>query len=81
MQDHSIEKVDIRLGNVCNFACNFCNANNSHTIAKERGETVLNNWFENKNEIFAASTLSKLRNLAPVIVIPDLLTPGIKDKT
>jgi len=53
VQDHSIEKVDIRLGNVCNFACNFCNANNSHTIAKERGETVLNNWFENKNEIFA----------------------------
>lgn len=53
VQQSAIEKVDIRLGNVCNFACNFCNSNNSHTIAKERGETVLNNWFENKNEIFA----------------------------
>lgn len=30
-----------------------------------------------KNDILAASILSKLNNLAPVIVIPDLLTPGI----
>ena len=52
VQDRTIEKVDIRLGNVCNFACNFCNANNSHTIAKEQGKTVLNNWFENKHQIF-----------------------------
>ena len=30
-----------------------------------------------KNDILAASILSKFNNLAPVIVIPDLLTPGI----
>ena len=35
---------------------------------------------ESKKEIFAASTLLNLRILAAVIVIPDLLTPGIKDK-
>ena len=35
---------------------------------------------DNKKEIFAESTLLKLKNLAPVIVIPDLLTPGINDK-
>ena len=36
---------------------------------------------EIKNEIFAESTLLNLNNLAAVIVIPDLLTPGIKDRT
>ena len=36
---------------------------------------------DSKKDIFAASTLLKLRNLATVIAIPDLLTPGIKDKT
>ena len=35
---------------------------------------------DNKNEIFTESTLLKLKNLAPLIVIPDLLTPGISDK-
>ena len=29
-----------------------------------------------KNEIFAASSLLKFNILAPVIIIPDLLTPG-----
>lgn len=57
----SIEKVDVRLGNICNFACNFCNANNSHTIAKEQGKTVLNNWFKNKDQIFA--NIQKYTNL------------------
>ena len=33
---------------------------------------------DNRNEILAESNLSKLRILAAVIVIPDLLTPGIK---
>ena len=33
-----------------------------------------------KNEIFAASILLKLRNLAAVIAIPDLLTPGNNDR-
>ena len=31
----SIEYLDIRLGNTCNFMCNFCNPNNSHLIGKE----------------------------------------------
>ena len=34
-----------------------------------------------KNEIFEASNLLKFNNLAAVIVIPDLLTPGIKEIT
>ena len=36
---------------------------------------------ESKKEILAASTLLKFNNLEAVIAIPDLLTPGIKDKT
>ena len=31
----SIEYLDIRLGNTCNFMCNFCSPNNSHLIGKE----------------------------------------------
>ena len=36
---------------------------------------------ENKNDNLAASNLLNLINRAAVIVIPDLLTPGIRDKT
>ena len=36
---------------------------------------------ESKKDIFAESVLSNFKNLAAVIAIPDLLTPGIKDKT
>ena len=35
---------------------------------------------DNKKKFFAESTLLKLSNLEAVIAIPDLLTPGIKDK-
>ena len=35
---------------------------------------------DNKNDIFAASYLLKHKNLAALIVIPDLLTPGIKER-
>ena len=35
---------------------------------------------DSKKEIFADSILLKFRILAAVIVIPDLLTPGIRDK-
>ena len=34
---------------------------------------------DSKKDIFAASILLNLNNLAAVIVIPDLLTPGIRD--
>ena len=36
---------------------------------------------DRKNEIFAESSLLKPKNLPDVIVIPDLLTPGIKART
>ena len=36
---------------------------------------------ESKKDIFAESNLVKFNNLAAVIAIPDLLTPGNKDKT
>ena len=39
------------------------------------------NGIEIKKDTFADDTLSKLKNLAAVIVIPDLLTPGINDNT
>ena len=35
---------------------------------------------DNKKDILAESTLVNLSNLAAVIAIPDLLTPGISDK-
>ena len=34
-----------------------------------------------KKEIFKESFLENFKNLAAVMAIPDLLTPGIKDKT
>jgi hypothetical protein len=34
-----------------------------------------------KKEILADSILLKFKNRAAVIVIPDLLTPGIKERT
>ena len=43
-------------------------------------ETAPKIGIEIRNEIFPASTLLKFSNLAAVIAIPDLLTPGIKDK-
>ena len=36
---------------------------------------------ESKKDILAESNLWNFNNLAAVIVIPDLLTPGIKDRT
>ena len=35
---------------------------------------------DSKNDIFAESILLNFKNLAVVKVIPDLLTPGIKDR-
>ena len=48
---------------------------------KPNKDTAPKVGIESKNEIFAESNLLNLRNLAAVIVMPDLLTPGIKDKT
>ena len=45
-----------------------------------KNETAPKMGIDNKKEIFAESTLLKFNNLAAVIAIPDLLTPGTKDK-
>ena len=45
-----------------------------------KNETAANVGIDNKNEILAASYLLNFKILAPVIAIPDLLTPGISDK-
>ena len=42
-------------------------------------ETAPSVGIDNKNDIFAASTLLNFKNLAAVIEIPDLLTPGTKE--
>ena len=44
-------------------------------------ETIAKVGIDNKKDILAASNLLNFKNLAPVIVIPDLLTPGIRDST
>ena len=44
-------------------------------------DTAPNVGIDNKKEILAESTLLNSKSLAAEIVIPDLLTPGIRDKT
>tara|TARA_B100000900_G_C20235580_1_gene575707 strand:+ start:387 stop:620 length:234 start_codon:yes stop_codon:yes gene_type:complete len=48
---------------------------------RPKSETAPRVGIDSKKEIFAASYLSNLSNLPAVIVIPDLLTPGINDRT
>ena len=43
-------------------------------------ETAPRVGIDSKKDIFAASNLLTFKNLAAVIEIPDLLTPGINDK-
>ena len=43
-------------------------------------ETAAKVGMDNRNDILAESYLLKFNDLAPVIAIPDLLTPGINDK-
>ena len=42
-------------------------------------ETAASVGIDNKNDILAESTLLNFKILAALIVIPDLLTPGIKE--
>ena len=42
-------------------------------------ETAAKVGIESKKDIFAASNLSNCNNLAAVIAIPDLLTPGTNE--
>ena len=44
-------------------------------------ETAPKVGIDNKKDIFAESYLLNFNALAPFIAIPDLLTPGINDKT
>ena len=43
-------------------------------------DTAKSVGIDKRNDIFAASYLLKFKIRAAVMVIPDLLTPGIKDK-
>tara|TARA_B100001057_G_C22208863_1_gene703764 strand:+ start:133 stop:390 length:258 start_codon:yes stop_codon:yes gene_type:complete len=45
-----------------------------------KNETAPKIGIESKKDILAASTLLNFKILAAVIAIPDLLTPGIKEK-
>ena len=44
-------------------------------------ETAPRVGMDNKNDILTASILLNFKNLAAVIEMPDLLTPGIKERT
>ena len=46
---------------------------------KPKNDTAASVGIENKKDIVAESTLLNFKNLAAVIVIPDLLVPGISD--
>ena len=48
-------------------------------LSSPKIDTAAKVGIDNKKDIFAESYLLNFKNLAPVIVIPDLLTPGIKD--
>ena len=48
---------------------------------KPKIETAPKVGIERRNEILAESNLLKFKNLDAVIVIPDLLTPGISAST
>ena len=53
---------------------------NSTCLLIPKIETAARVGIDSKKESFAESTLLKFKNLAAVITIPDLLTPGIRDK-
>ena len=58
----------------------ICKMFNCTILIKLYEHTAKRVGIDNKKEIFAESTLLKFKNLAHVIVIPDLLTPGIKER-
>ena len=47
---------------------------------KPKNDTAPKIGIETKKDIFAASILLQFKNLAAVIAIPDLLTPGTKER-
>jgi len=47
-----IEYLDVRLGNTCNFMCNFCGPSSSHLLAKEAGYNSTHSHQFNNKDIF-----------------------------
>ena len=62
------------LGGAANVAANISSLGLNASL-------IANVGIDNKNDILAASNLLNFSILAAVIVIPDLLTPGIKERT
>ena len=67
------KKIEIKL-NSETFASSLVNK-----FFKPNMETAPRVGIDNKKDILAASNLLKFKNLAAVIEIPDLLTPGTKE--
>ena len=53
----------------------------SVSYVRKKEKTAAKVGIDSKKDIFAESNLLNFKSLAAEIVIPDLLTPGIKDKT
>ena len=67
------KKIEIKLNNEI-FASSLVNK-----LFKPNIETAPRVGIDSKKDILAASNLLKFKNLAAVIEIPDLLTPGTKE--
>ena len=61
------------------FKYENCASSNETIFFSPYNETAASVGIDNRKEIFAASNLSKFNNLAAVITIPDLLTPGTRE--
>ena len=73
------EKIkEIIIDNKFNFVNSALSERNR--FLKPKIDTAPKIGIEIRKEIFAASVLLNFNNLAAVIAIPDLLTPGTKDK-
>ena len=62
------------------FKYENCASSNETIFFSPYNETAASVGIDNRKEIFAASNLSKFNNLAAVITIPDLLTPGTRER-
>ena len=77
-----VKRENMKESNIANkFICVKLESWDCKILKIPKHETAPSIGIEIKNEIFAASVLLKLRNLAAVIAIPDLLTPGNNDRT
>ena len=73
------EKIkEIIIDNKFNFVNSALSEKN--IFLRPKIDTAPRTGIEIRKEIFAASVLLKFNNRADVIAMPDLLTPGTKDK-